>query len=55
MDEAKTGNVSFQHYDYEVIADDGRAAQLGLGTLATDLPSEDERRFFFAGPPTGVH
>ena len=55
MDEAKTSNVSFQHYDYEVIADDRRAEQLGLVTLETDLTIEDELRFFFAGPPTGVH
>ena len=55
MDEVKTNNVSIKHYDFEVIADDRRAAQLGLVTLETDLTIEDELRFFFAGPPTGVH
>ena len=54
MDEVKTNDVSIQHYDFEVIADDRRAPKLGLVTLETDLTIEDELRFFFAGPPTGV-
>ena len=46
MDEVKTNDVSIQHYDFEVIADDRRAAQVGLVTLETDLTIEDELRFF---------
>ena len=46
MDEVKTNDVSIQHYDFEVIADDRRAAQLGLVTLETDLTIEDELRSF---------
>ena len=55
MDELKTSDILFQHYDFEVIAENRRAAQLGLVTLETDLTIEDELRFFFAGPPAGVH
>ena len=47
MDEARTNDVSFQHYDFEVIADDRRAAQLGLVTLETDLTIEDELQILF--------
>ena len=54
MDEVKTSIADFQFYDFDVIATDNRAAQMGLVTLETDLTIEDELRFFYANAAQGV-